>query len=393
MKRQVISLLFLCVAVSGVAQNEYDAILQEIESNSLTLKALRAQTEAQQLGSRTGLAPANPEVELNYLWGNPSVIGNRTDISLRQSFDFPTAYIHRHRISRMENAHAELAYRSERFRLLLSARQVCIRLTYYNALVEACRFRLQNAERLAEGYRLKLNRGEANALENNKAQMNRMNLQNELRRIESERAGWLSELQQMNGGKTLALAVDRFPPVRLPADFEQYYAQAEAQNPALQYAKGQIEINRQQIRLNRSMGLPGFSAGYMSEKVAGQHFQGLTLGMSIPLWENNHRVKQARAQATASEQSLTERQSAFYSQLQRLYAQALALQQNVVRYRAALEAYSNVSLVQKALDAGELSLLEYLLEMAYYYEALDKALEEERELALVAAELNACVDY
>jgi outer membrane protein TolC len=389
MKKQLISLFFLGVAVSGVAQNEYDAILKEIESNSLPLKALRAQTEAQQSGNRTGLAPANPEIEWSYLWGSPSVIGNRTDLSVRQSFDFPTAYIHRHRISRLENARAELAYQSERLRLLLSARQVCIRLTYYNALVKACRLRLQNAERLAESYRIKLNRGEANALENNKAQLNWMNLQNELRRIENERAGGLSELRQMNGGQALDFAVDRFPPVRLPDDFERYYAQAEAQNPALQYAKAQIEINRQQIRLNRSMGLPGFSAGYLSEKVAGEHFQGFTLGMSIPLWENKNRVKQSRAQAAASGQSLMEQQSAFYSQLQRLHARALVLQQNVVRYRTALEAYGNASLLQKALDAGELSLLEYLLEMTYYYEALDKALEEERELALVVAELFA----
>jgi hypothetical protein len=40
------------------------------------------------------------------------------------------------------------------------------------------------------------------------------------------------------------------------------------------------------------------------------------------------------------------------------------------------------------LDAGEISLLNYLLEVEYYYDAINKALEAERNYQLTVAELS-----
>ncbi|KAA6308963.1 hypothetical protein EZS27_039465 [termite gut metagenome] len=55
--------------------------------------------------------------------------------------------------------------------------------------------------------------------------------------------------------------------------------------------------------MNQAMGLPSFLAGYMSEKVVGEHFQDITLGISIPLWENKNRVKQAKAASIAAQRA------------------------------------------------------------------------------------------
>jgi hypothetical protein len=46
-------------------------------------------------------------------------------------------------------------------------------------------------------------------------------------------------------------------------------------------------------------------------------------------------------------------------------------------------------LLRKALDAGEISLLDYLLEVGFYYDAFYKMLEIERDYALAVAELTA----
>jgi hypothetical protein len=46
-------------------------------------------------------------------------------------------------------------------------------------------------------------------------------------------------------------------------------------------------------------------------------------------------------------------------------------------------------LLKKALDAGEISLLTYLMEVEYYYDAINKVLEAERDYELAAAELSA----
>ena len=387
MKKLIIIILIISAGVVAKAQSGYETVLQQIETNNTTLVALRQQTEAEKLGNRTGLAPANPEIEFNYLWGNPSIIGNRTDINVRQTFDFPTAYAHRSKIAGLQNENAELSFKAERINVLLSAKQACIELVYYNALAREYAVRLQNAERIAQAYQSKLNAGETNALENNKAQLNLTSVQAEIVQIEAERAALLSELKRLNGGKEIVFSVNVYSVNDLPPNFEDWFTTAESKSPVLQYVRGQIEIRQQQVNLNRAMGLPKFSAGYMSEKVVGQRFQGVTVGMSIPLWENKNRVNYARTQTQAAEAIFEDSKVQFYNRLQTLYFKAAALQQNAQRVRQSLENNNNEPLLKKALDAGEISLLNYLLEIEFYYNEVNKVLEAERDFELTVAEL------
>ena len=389
MKKFIINIVLVSAAFSATAQSGYETVLQQIEANSTTLLALRKQTQAQQLGNRTAIYPANPEVEFNYLWGNPATIGNRTDISVKQTFDFPTAYAYRGKIADLQNANATLAYKAERLNVLLSAKRICIELVYYNALAKEYAVRLQNAARIAQACKAKLDNGEANALENNNAQLDLASVQTEAARIETERTALLAALKTLNGGREINFPDHLYAVPVLPANFENWYAEAESKNPVLQYVGGQIDIERQQVKLNRALGLPGFSAGYMSEKVVGQHFQGITAGISIPLWENKNRVKQAKAQVQAAEYALQDTKIQFYNRLQTLYQKAAALQQNVQKARQSLTAYGNEPLLKKALDTGEISLLNYLLGIELYYNMINKVLETERDFELTVAELQA----
>jgi len=150
MKKLTISLLFTLLLWPVIAQNETERVLKEIEDNNITLISIRKEIEAQKLNNRTGIYLSNPEVEFNYLWGSPAPVGNRTDISVTQSFDFPTVYGHRSRIAKLENDNLDLKYQSERLHLLLRARQLCTELVYYNALSKEYSSRLANAQRIAE---------------------------------------------------------------------------------------------------------------------------------------------------------------------------------------------------------------------------------------------------
>ncbi len=371
------------------AQNEYNAVLQQIEQNNTTLSAFRQQTEAQKLGNRTGLAPANPEIEFNYLWGNPSAIGNRTDFSVTQTFDFPTVYAHRSKIANLQNENAEMQYKAERLTILLSAKQACVELVYYNAILKEYTVRLHTAELIANAYKFKLDKGEANILEHNKAQLNLTTIQAEVAQMEVERSTLIAELRRLNGGKELSTYDFQLSTSVLPANFEEWYTTAEIKSPIIQYVSAQIEISKQQVKLNRAMSLPKFTAGYMSEKIVGEHFQGITVGMSIPLWENKNRTRQAKAQLQATEAIFEDSKLQFYNRLQTLYQKTFALQKNARRIRQSLENNNNEPLLKKALDAGEISLLNYLLEIEYYYNAVNKALEAERDFELAVAELQA----
>ena len=389
MKKMILSILLVSTQLVVIAQVGYETVLQQIELNNTTLAAYRQQTDVAKIGNRTGITLVNPEVEFNYLWGSPTLIGNRTDIIVQQSFDFPTAYALRSKIANLQDENAELLYKAERLNILLLAKKTCIELVYYNALAREYTVRLKSAELISEAYKTKWDRGETNILEYNKAMLNLTTVLAEQERIVAEQTSLILELKRLNGGKEILFSDHIYPTHTLPLHFEEWYAIAETKNPLLQYVRGEIEIGKQEIKLSRVMGLPKFSAGYMSEKVVGEHFQGITFGVSIPLWENKNRVKQAKAQTQAAVMVFEDNKVQFYNRLLILFQKATALQQNAQRVRLSIQNNNNEQLLKRGLDAGEISLLNYLLEMEYCYDLIIKAWEAERDFEWSLAELEA----
>jgi len=389
MKAIVISIMALFATISLNAQNGIETALKAIEENNQTLKALRETAEAQKLENKTGIYLTNPEVGFNYLWGNPVDMGNRTDFSIVQTFDIPTITGKKSKIADERNGLVEWQYKAERMHLLLEAKQYCIELIYFNALKKELQIRLQHAETIAAGYQNRLNNGDANILEYNKAQLSLSAIKGELSGIEVERNALLSQLKRLNGGMDLSMDEANFNQNQPLLNFDEWYVQAEQKNPILAYIKQEVVVSQKQVSLNKAMSLPTFSAGYMSEKVVGQNFQGLTVGVSVPLWENKNRVKQANAAVIAAQSRETDSKQQFYNQLQIQYNRALGLKNIAEAYRQSLTTANSTVLLKKALDSGEISLLDYMVELGLYYNMVNQTLEAERDYQKALAELSA----
>jgi len=388
MKRVIIISAIVVQGFNLFAQNAVDNVLTEVEKNNTTLSAFRKSIDAEKLGNKTGLAPQNPEVEFNYLWGNPSAIGNRTDFSIKQSFNFPTAYSYKSQISDLKNEQAELEYHKQRREILLQARLVCVELAYQNALKVELNKRLNNATLIANAYKSKFNSGDASILEYNKAQVNLLNVTNELESIEIESNALLAELATLNGGSSINFTDTLFSMQTIPADFEQWFTSVEANNPLLQWVKQEIAIASKEVKLNTALSLPKFYGGFMSEKVVGQKFQGVTLGVALPLWENKNTAKFAKAHAIAIQGIETDAKLQFYNNMKATHTKVIAMQRNVSDYRSKLALFSNSQLLEKAFNKGEISLTEYMFELSLYFESISKLLEMEMNLNTSIAELN-----
>lgn len=389
MKQLIISVFTLLVSLSLHAQQDINAVLASIEENNTTLQASRETMEAQKLANRTGIYLSNPEVEFGYLWGDPAAIGKRTDFSVTQSFDLATLTGRKSSVANEQNVLAEWEYKMERMNILLEAKRYCIDLIYYNALLQELDLRLKHAETIAAGYEERLKRGDVSLLEYNKARLNLSSAQGEISRVEVERSSLLEQLKRLNGGEAISVESAEFEPLLLPPRFDDWYLSAEEQSPALAYIRQQVAIEKQQVALSKAMNLPTLTAGYLSEKVVGETYQGFTVGVSIPLWENKNQVKQARAAVKAAESRVEDGKQQFYSGLQLLYNRTAGLKTTAENYRQSLEMANSSELLKKALDAGEMSLLEYVLEMGLYYDTVNRALEAERDYQLAYAELSA----
>lgn len=388
-KTVVIYILCMIGTILAEAQNDYSSVLKNIETNNIELQTLRAELQAQQIENNAANNLENLSVEGSYSWGNKPQMGPKKTLSVAQPFDFPTVYAMRGKLMKMTNSNLELHYSAERLNILLEAKKLCVEITYYNSLIQLYNQRLDAAKTIADNYSKKMEAGKANILEVNKAELNLATLQSEHDKAVAERQNLLVALAAMNGGKTVAITNVGYEKVSLPTDFETWYKEVENKNPVLLHAQGLVDVNKQQLKLTKNQWLPQLHVGYVNETVVDESFQGVAVGLSLPLWNNSSKVKQSKAQLLMSETMLDGTRNECYNTYKTLYNQSLTLQQNADKLAATLSRCNSEALLQKALDAGEISLLEYLLEIEFYQQAAINALAAQRDAQMALAELFA----
>jgi hypothetical protein len=90
----------------------------------------------------------------------------------------------------------------------------------------------------------------------------------------------------------------------------------------------------------------------------------------------------------AGEKTATDQKIQFYNRLKLLNAKAIGLQNNAIDYKSKLQNFDSTELLIKALDKGEITLIDYILELSIYYESVNKLLRSELEMNKTLAELN-----
>ena len=388
MKRIALSILLLGIGCLGHGQGNIRRVLQEVEQNNPTLKAATAEMEAEKLAGRAGKLLPNPEVEFNYLWG-ANDIGARHDLRVSQSFDIPTITGMKAGRAADLGELATLRYRTERQAILLEAELTCIDLVYWNSILEELRNHLEQSNSLAEAYEKRMKAGESTVLDFNKARIHQASILAKVNRAEAERQTLLSSLRSLDGGEEIdfdetVFDMDEF----FPEYFEAWFEDASDRNPVLGYVRKQVELEKRQVAIDKASALPELSVGYMSEIRTGEKFRGVTVGVNIPLWSAGNKVRQGIARTKAATERRNAAEQRYYSELQSQYTKALSLKENSEMMRRTLSETDNRKFLFSALSKGEISMIDYLVEIDLYFEAVEATLEAERDYRHALAGLN-----
>lgn len=390
MKRVILIVAILSYICNGTAQNiSIDKVLNEIENNNLTLKTLREEQKVEKLANKEDIALSNPEVEFNYIWGAYNHDINGKGISVSQEFDFKTILGFKSRIANKENELIDIVYKRERINLLLEAKLLCYDAIYYNALCKELNNRLSYAKANVDAYKKRFDNGDVSILEYNKVKLDYALAKGKLAEIEADREEVFSQLTILNGGKEVILHDESFELIAPLPLFDVWYAEAEALNPVLEYAKNEVELSKNRISLNRSAWAPTFSAEYERSWEDNFKQNGFTIGMSIPLWADINKVKSAKAAKIASESRESELKINFYYQIKSAYNKTVILQKSAAETKSAVEQLSNMLYLGKALESGEISMLDYIVEVELYYDARTMALDAEKAYFSSLAKLAA----
>jgi outer membrane protein, heavy metal efflux system len=386
-KSLYIILPLLILSVNIKAQTTVDSVLSNIAKNNKAILANVQYWEAKKLEYKTGLTPYNPKVDYDYLNGSPANAGNQTDFAVTQSFDFPTAYSKKIQLSNEQIKLTEFLMISTRQNVLLEAKLICIELFYRNKLQAELIKRKQNTEKWLTAFQIKLDKGEGNILDVNKAKLQLI----EINAAFQENLSTINQLNQklteLNGGIVLEFTDTVYSPLPSIPTFDSLETEIVANDPVRKYLEQEKVIGQKEVELSKAMSLPKLETGYHYQAILGQTFQGIHFGLTIPLWENKNKVKAQQANLAFYDFNLQDHFNEHYFDIKQKYEKQSNLKITLTEYDTLFASLNNVELLDKSLSLGQISTIEYFVEMTYYYDALNNYLKTQKEYYQTIAEL------
>lgn len=381
----ILPLLISAMNVNG--QTTIDSVLVNIAKNNKTIVANTKYWEAKKLEYQTGLTPYNPKVDYDYLIGTLSNAGNQTDFAITQSFDFPTVYARKKQLSNEQIKQAEFQLNANRQEVLLEAKIICIELIYRNKFNSELTTRKQNTEKWLTAFQKSLEKGQGNIMDVNKAKLQLIEINASFQENLSISNQLNQKLTELNGGVPIQFSDTAYSSFEFISDFATLEQEIEANDPVRKYLEQEKVIGQNEVSLSKSLTLPKIETGYHYQSILGQRFNGVHFGLTIPLWENKNIVKTQQAELILNEANLQDHINEHYYDIKQKYERMTNLKITLDKYQTLFSSLNNVELLDKSLSLGQISTIEYFMEMTYYYEALKNYLKTEMEYNKVVAEL------
>ena len=125
----------------------------------------------------------------------------------------------------------------------------------------------------------------------------------------------------------------------------------------------------------------------MNTATGGERFNGFLVGISIPLFSNRNNVKQTKAQALYTDLQLESTTTTVESELHQLYNQSVALKTSMDEYNTVLKSQNSLALLNKAIQTGQISMIEYFVDVTTFYQSMQNYMQLQNEYQKVMAQL------
>ncbi|ESU25061.1 putative outer membrane efflux protein [Flavobacterium enshiense DK69] len=375
------------IPLQGKSQSTIDEVLSEVSKNNKTIQANEEYIKAQKVQYKTGISLYNPTLEYDYLKGSPANAGNQTDFTISQSFDFPTAYSKKNQLANEQITQADIQYKLITQNLLFEVKKICIELVYRNKLQNPLTKRKAATERWLSNFQRRLKNGDGNILDVNKAEVQLIEIKKEHQENLSEIVRLNEKLTGLNGGNPLVFKDTVYFDFPAIPDFETLEKEIEDSDPMRKFLEQEKLITQKQMEVSKALTLPKMEVGYHYQGILGQTYNGIHTGISLPLWESKNTVKLQKARMSFAEMSLTDHKNDHYYEIKQLYGKYENLKSILNDYQKSTVMNDNIMLLDKALSLGQISSLEYFVELNYYNNTVNSYLKTEKEYFEVISEL------
>jgi cobalt-zinc-cadmium resistance protein CzcA len=374
MKSYKIKLIFF-ISLSFTAVFAQEALtleesLQRALKNNLQIKSGEYEIEQfkQLKKTRVDIGKTN----VMWMHGKYNSFNTDNNITFTQTIPFPTVLISEVKLGEAQTESARLGLSVTKNELIYQVRSTYLHLCFLRALKQLFLSQDSLYSGFSKASALRYQTGETNLLEKSTAELQLMEIKNQVRQNEADLLVYQTQLQVLLNSPEIIDVSEELH--RLPF----IDAAKSLKNPLLLFSKQQVLINQQTKKVERNKFLPDILVGYFTQSLIGyqkiggdevffdrnKKFTGFQFGVSIPLWF----VPQA-GRAKVAYYAEASAQKKYEYILASLNGQLKQAQQELTKNEISLNYYEadalkNASLIlqqaQKSFNGGDIGYVEYL---------------------------------
>ncbi len=375
-----------CLAFSTMQAQTIEEVLAQIEQNNKELQAQRQNTLASKLEVQTENNLEDPSVEYSPFYTRGITGMSSSELVVTQGFDFPTLYAARRQSGKWKQEALDRQQQVVRRDILLNAKNLCFDLIMLNQQQALLAARAKNADELLALFEKRLQEGDAGVLEVNKIKMERMSVQTEVAQNNAAHRTALQQLLAMNGNLPLEFSADEYPRMEELNDYNALYDEVMSTDATLLAADANARAAEKELKVNRQSWLPKIEVGYRRNTSLDEKSNGFLVGGSFPLFSNRKKGKIARAQAAGAKLQMENARLQAEAQVQSRYNEMCQLREAMRAYDVVLM-HKTLALLNEAVKAGQLSIIEFYTEADNIYRNLQAYIELENQYQKLMADI------
>ncbi len=391
MKKTILLITAAILPLTAAAQ-DITGILQSIERNNKELQAARKSGEARMLELKEQNTLDDTSIEYSPFFKSGAGGVASSELVVKQGFDFPTLYASRSKAEKRQQAVTDLKWLAVRRDVLAAAKALCLDMILINQECALLDKRRDNAARLLAMAEKRLSHGDGTILDVNKVKMERMNIETEVLANTAARNTALEALRAINGNVPIAVDMTEYPPTAAShpstaIDYQTLLNSAVAAELTLRTAEAEVAASQQDVKVNRMGLLPKLEIGYRRNTDGSEASNGFMVGASLPLFSGKSKIKTAKARLEETSLNLDNTRIQTESRIRSLIGE---LQQT----RSAADVYdtdllnTTLDLLYKAVEGGEITIMEYYVEADAIYKNLQAHLKLENQCQKILAEIT-----
>lgn len=213
--------------------------------------------------------------------------------------------------------------------------------------------------------------GEISRLDFSKIQLEHARIHTTIANLEAEKNSIEGNLKTLNGGNDCKAILGSISRIweQTPVFSLQHYLDEARTSPELDKVIAQYKVAQEEVNVAKAEGLPGITVGYTHAYEDGMHFNGASLGLSLPLFSSRGKVKAAKAAAAVAEYEMTVITDRLESDITSLYEEVQLIDATLTTPLEIFASTDYNTLLLKAYKGGQLSLTSYLQERSWFYES------------------------